>query len=218
MKTILFDFDYTLVDSSDAIVDCFLFAFEKLGIELPERLKIKKLIGLPLEDMFIRSVEPSEREKVQLFRQYYKEKADVIMNRETKAFEDTRQTLEYLSQKGYNLGIVSTKYRYRIKEWLEMNDFVKYFKALVGGEDVDQHKPSPEGIIRAFSYLNTPRLHVCYVGDSVMDYQAAASAKLLFIPVLTGQTTLEDFRQAGFEGDFVAEKLSDLMDYFQSPT
>lgn len=215
MKTILFDFDYTLVDSSDAISNCFQYAFNKLGLETPERERIKKLIGLPLEDMFIALAPTESEELIVSFRQYYKEKADEIMNPETKAFEDTRVTLEYLSQKGYDLGIVSTKYRYRIKEWLEMNDFVKYFKALVGGEDVDQHKPSPEGIIRAFSYLNTPRIHVCYIGDSIMDYQAATNAKLLFIPVLTGQTTLEEFRNAGFEGEFVAEKLSDLLDFFK---
>lgn len=215
MKTILFDFDYTLVDSSDAIANCFDHAFDQLGLPAPDRQQIKKLIGLPLEDMFLALTEDATAEQVLSFRTFYKEKADQIMNLQTKAFEDTRQTLEYLNHKGYNLGIVSTKYRYRIKEWLEMNDFVKYFKALVGGEDVDQHKPSPEGIIRAFSYLNTPRVHVCYVGDSLMDFQAASSAKLLFIPVLTGQTTLEEFRQAGFEGEFVAEKLSDLMNYFK---
>lgn len=215
MKTILFDFDYTLVDSSDAISNCFKYAFNKLGLETPETQRIKKLIGLPLEDMFMALVPSESEERSILFRQYYKEKADEIMNPETRAFEDTRLTLEYLNQKGYNLGIVSTKYRYRIKEWLEMNDFVGYFKALVGGEDVEQHKPSPEGIIRAFSYLNTPRAQVCYIGDSIMDYQAAANAKLLFIPVLTGQTTLEEFRNAGFEGEFVAEKLSDLLDFFK---
>lgn len=214
MKTILFDFDYTLVDSSDAIVNCFQYAFEKMGYDQPQSGEIKKLIGLPLEDMFFALVEQPLWNQEQTFRTFYKEKADLIMNQETKAFLDTRETLEYLYHKGYTLGIVSTKYRYRIKEWLEMNDFSRYFKALVGGEDVDQHKPSPEGIIRAFSYLNTPRGQVCYIGDSIMDYQAATNAKLLFIPMLTGQTTLEDFRKAGFEADFAAHQLSDLMSYF----
>jgi len=52
MKTILFDLDGTLIDSTDAILESFGVAYETFGRVVPEDDMIKKLIGHPLDLMF----------------------------------------------------------------------------------------------------------------------------------------------------------------------
>ena len=47
--TVLFDFDYTLADTSVGIVNSFHYAFDRLNIERKEEASIKKTIGMPLK-------------------------------------------------------------------------------------------------------------------------------------------------------------------------
>lgn len=50
--TVLFDFDYTLADTSVGIVNSFHYAFDRLNIERKEEASIKKTIGMPLKAAF----------------------------------------------------------------------------------------------------------------------------------------------------------------------
>lgn len=52
-KCILLDFDYTLVDSSDGICECFQYSFEALNLQRQPKERIKKTIGLSLTDSFL---------------------------------------------------------------------------------------------------------------------------------------------------------------------
>ena len=52
MKYILFDLDGTLADSSEGIVNCFEYAFRRMGAAPPPRAKLRACIGPPLLDSF----------------------------------------------------------------------------------------------------------------------------------------------------------------------
>jgi len=51
-RAILFDLDGTLIDSNDAILYGFSYAFKKFGLTPPEPAKILALVGHPLDVMF----------------------------------------------------------------------------------------------------------------------------------------------------------------------
>ena len=51
-KTYLFDFDYTLVDSSNGIVMCFRHVLDKHGYKNVDDRAIKRTIGMTLDDAF----------------------------------------------------------------------------------------------------------------------------------------------------------------------
>lgn len=211
MKTVLFDFDYTLVDSSDAIVTCFQQAVIAAGHPAPEGIAIKRAIGQNLDDMYMALL--GTMKGWPQFRKAYFEKADKIMNEETKPFEDTIQTLVAIKARGCQVGIVSPKFRYRINDWLQRHQLIELIDLVIGGDDVSENMPSPEGIIRAIVCLNSPKETTCFVGDSIFNYQAAESAKIRFIPVLNGSTTIEDFKRAGYKQEIYANGLSALLDY-----
>lgn len=51
-KGLIFDFDYTLGDSTEGIVQCVNYALGQLGYQAAEREEIRKTIGLHLEETF----------------------------------------------------------------------------------------------------------------------------------------------------------------------
>ena len=55
-RTILFDFDYTLADSSTGVIACTNFALEALGLPTAPPDVIRQTIGLTLEDSFAQIV------------------------------------------------------------------------------------------------------------------------------------------------------------------
>ena len=51
-QAVLFDFDYTLGDTTEPIVRGFRYAFERMGLPAPEREAVRGTIGHMLEDAF----------------------------------------------------------------------------------------------------------------------------------------------------------------------
>ena len=52
VRAVLFDFDFTLGDSADAIVHCSRAAFADMGLEPAEPAAIRRTIGLTLQESF----------------------------------------------------------------------------------------------------------------------------------------------------------------------
>jgi phosphoglycolate phosphatase len=207
-KAVLFDFDYTLADSSRGICECFAHALTKMGYDVPADEEICKTIGKTLTEAFVLFTANEAPEAEIAFRSAYKEKADIVMTEKTVMFDDVDSTLEYLHEKGLKCAIISTKYRYRITEALERDGIAKYFDLLVGGEDVTVHKPEPEGLLKAMECLDLKAEDCVYVGDSTVDAQAAENAGVDFIGVLSGATTREQME--AYSNIAIINRLSDI--------
>jgi HAD superfamily hydrolase (TIGR01509 family) len=63
----------------------------------------------------------------------------------------------------------------------EMFGFDSLFDSILCALDVAHPKPDPEGILRVIDLLGVDRERVIYVGDSVLDEQAAMNAKIPFV-------------------------------------
>ena len=51
-----------------------------------------------------------------------------------------------LREQGLAVAIVSSKFRYRIEAILALNELQSLVDVLIGGEDVQRHKPDPEAL------------------------------------------------------------------------
>ena len=91
------------------------------------------------------------------------------------------------------MGIVSTKYRYRIENILTRYDLPSYFDVIVGGEDVQRHKPDPLALEHACEQLRLKPQEAVYLGDHPVDAEAAQRPGMPCIIVLTGTSTKADF-------------------------
>jgi phosphoglycolate phosphatase len=185
---IIFDFDYTLADSSAAIVECFNYAFKSSGLPIVPPEKIYPLIGLSLPESFKILNNITVSDQVEELRGHFRTRGDQIALQMTCLYPETYEIIPALKAQGYRLGIVSTKYEYRIKAVLDREGMTAQFEEIVGGNDVEKHKPDPEGLQLILKRMNLSSEDAAYVGDSVADAMAARSAGIDFIGVLSGVT------------------------------
>ncbi len=207
-QALLFDFDYTLADSSSAVVECANHALTGMGLEPAAPDAIRRTIGLSLPDTLATLAGEEHRPRALEFRGLWRELSDQIMVRDTKLLPGMIEALVPLRKKGLTLGIVSTKYRSRIAAVLDREGAGHLFDTIVGGEDVSEHKPHPEGLLRALEQLGLAASVTLYVGDSTTDASAAERAGVEFIAVLSGVTEEAEF--AGHQTRAVVGGLSEL--------
>lgn len=208
-KAIIFDFDYTLGDSTDGIVKSVNYAMSKLGLPQCEREDVRFTVGHTLPETFKMLTGDSDLQKASQFSEYFIEKADEIMTEHSKLFEFSQETLEAIKEKGYKTGICTTKHRYRIDAILEKYDAGDLVDQIVGADDVSEEKPSPEGLLWLIDCFGVDKSDVLYIGDSLVDAETAENAGVDFGAVLTGTTSLADF--SDFPCEFVCENVSDIV-------
>ena len=191
-KVYLFDFDYTLADSSRGIVMCFRNVLERhqhTGITDDE---IKRTIGKTLQESFSILTGITDADTLEAYKKEYVKEADVHMTVNTFLFPETEEVLTRLKTRGAKIGIISTKYRYRIMELLSKKLPSNFLDIIVGGEDVKEPKPSPEGVLLAIKEFGCNKEEVLYIGDGIVDAETAQSAQVDFAGVLHGATTREE--------------------------
>lgn len=194
-KAYLFDFDYTLADSSKGIVLCFRTVLERHDYTDVTDLQIKRTIGLTLEESFALLTGVADPDVLAAYKAEYVKAADLYMTANTILFPETLPVLRSLKEQGARIGIISTKFRYRIVDLLSRYQSENLLDVIIGGEDVRAHKPSPEGLLCAVERLRLAADDVLYLGDSVVDAQTARAAGVDFAGVLHGMTTREELEQ-----------------------
>lgn len=192
-KTMIFDFDYTLGDSTAGIVLSANYALEKLGVAPKDKEQIKKTVGLTLKNTYAELASDTDEEKAALFQKYFREKANDVMTANTELLPFTLDVLKKLKKEDYKVGIVTTKLHCRIQEILEKFQATKYVDMIIGAEDVAVEKPNPEGLLYMIDAMGVAKREVLYIGDSLIDALTAQNAKVDFAGVTTGTTSKEEF-------------------------
>lgn len=80
---------------------------------------IKRTIGKTLEESFTILTGMNDAAVLAGWRKEYVKEADQHMTVNTVLFPETKAVLTAFKEKGAHIGIISTKYRYRIKELLD---------------------------------------------------------------------------------------------------
>lgn len=206
MSVILFDFDFTLGDSSKGILECFRYALESSGLPVPDEQTILSTVGMSLPDSFAVLAPEGHFERL---RDRFVERGDEVMVGWAVVYDGVGDVLSALRSRGYKTGIVTSKFRRRIEAILAREGLSHLFDVVVGSEDIPNHKPHPDGIEMAIRKLGVTPEETTYVGDALVDLKTARSAGVKFIAVSTGPTPAEEFARHGVP---VVSSLSDLPD------
>jgi phosphoglycolate phosphatase len=210
ITTIIFDFDYTLADSSRGVLSCINFALTKLGFPETSYSESCKTIGLSLKETYA-ALTGEAPENGERFVQLFIEQAENVMADMTVMFDETPGVIQALKADGNTLGIVSTKFRYRIETILRRENLLHFFDIIIGGEDVNAHKPDPESLQLALDKLGASAGNTLYVGDSLVDAKTAQNLGVQFAAVLSGVTPDEAFK--GYPAVQVLVSVRDLPEW-----
>ena len=208
IQTVVFDFDYTLADSSKGVVLCVNHALKGFGLPPVDEERIKRTIGLPLEQTFRQLTGRDDPNQEREFVRLYVQRADEIVAGLTTLLPAVPETLRLLKVPGLALGIISNKFRRRIEVIMERENLLDCFDVIVGSEDVVHYKPDPESLLSAIGRLGSSPSSCLYVGDSVTDGETAKRAGVPFVAVLTGVTTREEHER--YQPQAILESLAEL--------
>ncbi len=212
LNTIIFDFDYTLGDTTNGIVLSAQYALEQMGEEEKGYEDIKKTIGLSLSETYKALTGNMDEARADRFFDLFKEKADEVMVDSAQLYPAVKEMLVNLREKGYRIGIVTTKFAYRVRNILKKFDAEDLLDVVIGVGDVTKVKPDPEGLLLAVKQLGVKVEDVLYVGDSFVDAKAAEAAGMRFAGVLTGTTTREKFER--YPQECVEDTVTALIEKF----
>ncbi len=194
-RAVLFDFDFTLGDSEEGIIHCANTALSEMGLETLPRERIRSSIGMSLSDKYRHLTGDTDPARTDEFVRRFIDVADRDMTRMATFYPGALELLASVRSNGMKVGIVTTKYVRRITQVLDKYGVPDAVDIIVGGDSVENAKPAPDGLLLASERLGIPVSDIVYIGDNVVDAQAARSAGMDFIGVLTGITAEETMCQ-----------------------
>jgi phosphoglycolate phosphatase len=186
LRAVLFDFDFTLADSSPGILECTNAALRSLGLDAAAPDAVHRTIGLSLTESFRALTGQDDSALCSAYAKLFIQRADEVMAPMTTVYPQARVVLGALRARGLRSAIVSTKFRYRIEAILAAAGLGDAVDVIVGGDDVTQLKPHPAGLQIALARLEVPGNTALYVGDHPVDAAAARGAGVRFVRVMTG--------------------------------
>ncbi len=185
-KTVLFDFDGTVMNSGPGIISCVKETAKKYNLPIPDESILRKFVGPPIRMSFENSFgvdEEKAQEMVECYRQIHKDK-DAFMDGEI--YGGMEELLQKLNDAGVACAIASVKRESTVRETLLHFDMLHYFKAVCGGDGTER-LPDKAAVVRdCLHRLNVGKSGVILVGDSDYDAVGAEEVGIDFCAVLWG--------------------------------
>ena len=195
IKCILFDLDFTLVDSSNIVIEGINYSCEKLNIPklTKEEIYSKTKFILPRDKVIKLSKELCKEENDKFVEYYY----EYIIDKRPILYPGAISLLYFLQSQGFLLGIVTLKSKKVTQFLLDEFNIRNLFKTVITYDEVSKKKPNPEGLITAAKNLSLNTEDCLYIGDDINDGIAAQNCDMFFMGVTTGQTLVEEFYKIG---------------------
>ena len=212
IDTILFDFDGTVMDTNDVIIQSWQHTYRTFrGVE-GDVDQILATFGETLE-YTMKNLFPEVplEESLQVYRSYQRENflSDISM------VPGIRELLDELLQRGYAMAMVTSRLRFTTDQALEEFDLGKYFKYVVTADDVTRAKPDPQCVEMALAELGSSPENTIMTGDTIHDILCARNAGIRFAlvdwSITLGGRTMDDFPE-GEAPDYIITEPMQLLD------
>lgn len=206
--TILFDLDGTVIDSTDAILESFKFAFlENKNTKYDEKI-IKSLIGISLDEIF-KSFNVTDIDK---YIKSYRKKYEQIYLDKSFLLPFAKESLKE-AKTFAKLGIVTNKGGVFTTNLLKHLGVIDFFEVLVTKDDVIKAKPDAQPINKALEKLNQDKKRAYLIGDTSVDVKAAKNANIQCVVV---EPMYEDRLKLEKTGVFIAKNLYEAVLYIKN--
>jgi len=167
-KGIIFDVDGTLTFTNQLIFDSFNHITKKY---LGKKFSDDEIIALfgPTEDVILKQICPDEYESARRdYYSYYKDNHSIAQ-----LYDGIKSLIIEIKSSNVLLSIFTGKGRTSALITLDEYGLTDYFDMIINGDDVKNHKTSPEGIIMFLQEHNLKPKEVLMIGDAPSDIIAA---------------------------------------------
>ena len=194
-KNILFDFDGTVFDTVEGITKSAQYALKKQGIEagLDE---LRCFAGPPLVDKFM-EVYGFDRETAEQATRDFKERYVPIGVHECRVFPGIKSLLEAMREKGFQVGLATSKPQVLAEQLLAQEDMTELFMAICGSSSDGNNRAKWQVLKRAMEELGAKPEDTVLVGDTKYDVEGARLCGVPCIGVAYGYAAPGELEQAG---------------------
>jgi HAD superfamily hydrolase (TIGR01549 family) len=205
---IIFDIDGTLTSSNQLIFASFNHVAEKYLDKHFSDKEITQLFG-PTEDVILKQLIPDNYEEARRdYYDFYKQNHDMA-----DLYPGIIEVLDFLKDKNILLSIYTGKGRDASVITLKELRVFDYFDMIITGDEVKEHKPSPEGITLFQEKFNLPKENILMVGDAPADINAARAAGVKVASVIWDSYSKDKVLK--LSPDFLFSSVSELKEFLQ---
>lgn len=191
-ELIVFDWDGTLMDSTDTIVECLLASCRDIAIPPPTRDAARHVIGLGLGEALasmLPDLPPARHgELVERYRTHF-----LARDNEIPLFEGAAQTIAGLHARGYRLAIATGKSRRGLERALAQTGLGEFFHA-TRCADESASKPDPRMLHELLDEFGMRADQALMIGDTTHDIRMAQQAGVDCVAVAHGAHRAADLR------------------------
>ena len=190
-QAFIFDFDGTLVDSEQAIYQCFQSITKQLA---PNRVEYAKniLIGPPLRDTASEILGPEHQDSLDEFVQLFIKMHDDQVIQHTQPYPDVIQVLNQLYDKNIPMAVATNKRLAPTQKLMDHFGWNEYFSSLECSDSQNEMR-NKDAMIQDIINQNESFYGSYFIGDTVNDGLSANLNQLPFIKACYGYGRDQDW-------------------------
>jgi HAD superfamily hydrolase (TIGR01509 family) len=212
-EAVIFDWDGTLADTRQAVVASFQKALSEVKCKISDDF-IEQRIGIGSAETFREILRASKTSFDETLIQRLVEtkiRNEIEMSRDVNLFDGSLKLLQSLLDKA-KLGLASMNDQAVINHMIKMTNTKRFFAAVVTAADIVNPKPHPEIFLKCASKLKSSPEKCVVVEDSFFGVEAAKTAKMKCIAVLTGVHSRKLLEKAN--PDLIVDSLKEKREIF----
>lgn len=177
IKNYIFDVDRTLVDSYKPELETLK---EALSIVMNKNYdnKIMNQLTILTTDEFFKTLGIDKTSDT--MKQINHHWGRLLKEKTPKFFPGIKELLLALKDKGYFLGIATSRTKEELEELDELLEYINLFDIVITSDLIKEPKPNPESINIIIDKYNLNREETIYIGDSPSDQKASHNANVKF--------------------------------------
>jgi pyrophosphatase PpaX len=187
--TWLFDFDGTLVDSVELILDSLRHATRTVLGRVVSDEVLRARVGRPLREHMRELDAERADDLVAVYREHNLRRHRDLL----RPYPGVAEMLAGLRRRKARIGIVTSKMRPAVDAGMALVPLGE-FDAIVTCEDTDRHKPDPAPVLHGLALLCADPETTVYVGDSPYDVRAGRAAGVATAAALWGAFPVDVLR------------------------
>ena len=181
-SAVLFDFDGTLANTIPLIVGSFRWTLAQHDLPPVGDSTIRSWIGRTLPDIFTELAGADAADELQdTYRAWQADNQHLLQT-----YPGMDALVARLADAGVPMGVATSRRRDTAEALLDAAGLSAHLPLLVGLEDTADHKPDAAPLLLAADKLGIESGEAVYVGDAVVDLQAARAAGMTGVGVTWG--------------------------------
>ena len=207
---IIFDLDGTLAETHELIFASFNHIAEKYLNKRMTNVEIASHFG-PTEDVILKNWAKGNYDQARKdYYDYYESRHDEMVT----IFPGLKEIIQLIKNKNIPLGIFTGKGYDSTIITLKAIGLHNLFDMIVTGDDVEEHKPSPEGINKFVEKFGLDRNKVLMVGDAHVDVIAAKQAGVKVAAVLWDSLTADKIKN--LNPDYIFHAIEEFSNFIKA--